>query len=127
MALPEYSWCTCCRSFRPHELVPHPGPHPRAALSAAPAAQSKLKVVVNEKGGGGGWEGGKRLQYVSDRGDRGLFKVWTCTFEKNSYFLMATGDADRICNVKYETVLNLRIFFWFEPHLFSRTDESMRK
>ncbi len=43
-----------------------------------------LKVVGNEKGRGPG--DGKRLQYVSDRGDQGLFKVWTCTFWEKLLF-----------------------------------------
>ncbi len=42
------------------------------------------KVVGNKKGGGR--EGGKRLQYVSDRGDRGLHIVWTCTFWEKLLF-----------------------------------------
>jgi hypothetical protein len=37
------------------------------------------------------------------------------------------GDADRIRSANFEIVLNLRIFFWFGLHLFSRSDDSGRK
>jgi hypothetical protein len=39
----------------------------------------------------------------------------------------ANGDADKIRSANYETVLKLRIFFWFTPQLFSRSEHSLRK
>jgi hypothetical protein len=41
--------------------------------------------------------------------------------------LPANGDADRIRSAKYGKVLNSLIFFLFGPHLFLRSEHSVRK